>query len=138
MAEQTAERKAVLLVDADVIVRHELAEYLRHCGHRVIEASSTDEAVVVLENAPNEVDVTLCDAAAAGARSAFEFATWVRQRGLAITVLLAGNPRKAAETAAELCDEGPLLARPYDPAVIIERIQRSRALRERERKSDQH
>ena len=122
---------SILLVEDEVLVRRELAEYLRRCGHRVIEASSTDEAVTVLSHAPEEVSLLLCRADAAGAITGFELAKRVRLEHPGIPVLLAGNVEKAAAAAGEICDEGPELARPYEPAVVLDRIKRSLAKRTR-------
>ena len=44
-------------------------------------------------------------------------------------VILAGTPAKAADAAAELCDEGPNLARPYEPQLVVDRIKRLLAKR---------
>ena len=123
--------QSVLLVEDEVLVRRELADYLRGCGHRVIEASSTDEAATVLSNVPDEVSLVLCSANAAGAITAFELAQQVRSGHPEIPVLLAGTVEKAAAAAGELCEEGPELARPYDPAVVVDRIKRSLAERDR-------
>lgn len=128
---QDPRRQAILLIDAEVLVRHELAEYLRHCGYRVVEASGTDEAVTVLAEADEEIDALLCDAAAVGETSAFELARWVREHRPHLPVMLAGTHEKAAQQAGELCDEGPALSRPYDPAVVVDRIRRSLAARDR-------
>lgn len=128
---QHRRRQAILLVDAEVLVRHELAEYLRHCGYRVVEASGTDEAVTVLSDAGDEIDALLCEVGAVGETSAFDLARWVREHRPHLPVLLAGNPEKAAQQAGELCDEGPALSRPYDPAVVVDRIRRSLAARAR-------
>ena len=46
----------VLVVESEVLVRHALAEYLRHCGYRVIEAASTQEAMTLLNNATVSVE----------------------------------------------------------------------------------
>ena len=122
---------SVLLVEDDVLVRRELADYLRRCGHRVIEASSTDEAVTVLSHVPEEVSLLLCRADAAGTITGFALARRVRGEHPGIPVLLAGNVEKAAAAAGEICDEGPELERPYDPAVVLDRIKRSLAARDR-------
>ena len=122
---------SILLVEDEVLVRRELAEYLRRCGHRVIEASSTDEAATVLSHVPEEVSLLLCSAEVAGTITAFELARRVRAEHTGIPVLLAGNVEKAAAAAGEICDEGPALARPYDPALVVDRIRRSLAQRQR-------
>ena len=127
---------SILLVEDDVLVRHELADYLRRCGHRVIEASSTDEALMVLAHVPEEVSLLLCNADAAGTVTGFALARQVRGEHPGIPVLLAGNVEKAAAAAGEICDDGPELARPYDPVVVVDRIKRSLAKRQRARGGD--
>lgn len=121
----------ILLVEDEVLVRRELAEYLRRCGHRVIEASSTDEAVTVLSHVPEMISLVLCSAEAAGTITAFQLAKQIRTEHPEIAVLLAGGVEKAAAAAGEICDEGSELARPYDPAIVVDRIKRSLASRHR-------
>ncbi|WP_029005687.1 response regulator [Azorhizobium doebereinerae] len=125
------ELPGVMVVDADVLVRHVLAEYLRTCGYRVIEAASSDEAQNFLEHGEVDVDVVLVDAQAPGRVGGFGFARWVREKRPGIDVVLAGAPEHAAEQAADLCEEGPHLARPYDPQSVVDRIKRLRAARTR-------
>lgn len=122
---------SVLIVDSDIISRHAIADYLRHCGYSVVEAADTDEAIVALGDAALQVDVILCDVAAAGTRSGFELATWVRQNRSELEVRLAGSVAKAADAAADLCESGPHLARPYEPQSVVDYITRLRAARER-------
>ena len=126
-------RQRVLLVDADVLVRHELAEYLRHCGYEVVEAATTDEALKVLAELKGGIDALLCDAEAVGEGNGFALARRIREEHPEIAVLLAGGPERAAQAAGELCDDGPQLKRPYDPTVVVERIRRSLATRARSR-----
>lgn len=123
----------VLLVDGEVLARHELAEYLRHCGYHVIEASTTDEARTVLSELPHQVQAVLCSVDALGDMNAFRLARWIRSERPGVPVLLAGNHDKAADAVGELCDEGPELGRPYDPSIVVDRIRRSLAARHRNR-----
>jgi CheY-like chemotaxis protein len=126
MAEQAEQLKSILVVDGDVIVRHAIADYLRDCGFVVIEASSTDEAVTVLGEESLAVHAVLCDGEAPGSLNAFEFRLWAnRQQGRkGVEIALAGNIEAAASKAAELCDHGPHLARPYDPQSVVAYIRR--------------
>ena len=41
-----ANSRTVLVLDDDVLVRMPLVQFLRDCGYRVVEAASTDEAIV--------------------------------------------------------------------------------------------
>ncbi|GGF86372.1 hypothetical protein GCM10007301_52810 [Azorhizobium oxalatiphilum] len=121
----------VMVVDADVLVRHALSEYLRGCGYRVIEASSTDEAQNFFALGEIDVGAVLCDMKAPGRLGGFSFARWMRETHPKTDVILAGAPERAAEEAAELCENGPQLARPYDPQLVLERIKRQHAARAR-------
>jgi CheY-like chemotaxis protein len=124
MAQQSGESQRLLVVDGDVLVRHVISDYLRTCGYIVIEAATTDEAIIVLEDATADVDVALCDADAPGTRSAFDLRALAAQCMPKVDVLLAGNFVAAANKAAELCEQGPQLRRPYDPQSVVEYIRR--------------
>jgi len=56
---QSNATKIVLLAEDDVLMRMPLAEYLRGCGYKVIEASSADEAIDVLDDDTFAPDVVL-------------------------------------------------------------------------------
>ena len=122
---------AVLVVDGDIISRHAIADYLRHCGYAVVEAANTDEAMTALAEEALGIDVILCDIAAIGTRSGFELAQWVRENRPGLEVRLAGSLDVAARTAADLCETGPHLGRPYEPAAVVDYIKQLRAARDR-------
>ena len=124
MEKQAGESRSLLVVDGDVLVRHVISDYLRTCGYVVIEAASMDEAVVVLEDATVIVGAVLCDVEAPGTRSAFELRACALQKRPETQVILAGSITAAANKAAELCEEGPQLSRPYDPQSVAEYIRR--------------
>ena len=118
---------SVLIVDADIVSRHAIADYLRHCGYAVVEAANTDEALIALGEPTLSIDVIVCDIAAIGVRSGFELANWVRHNRPELEVRLAGTLESTVSTAAELCETGPHLARPYEPEAVVDYIKRLRA-----------
>lgn len=120
---------SVLIVDADIVSRHVIADYLRRCGYGVVEAASIDEAFVALEEPTLSIDVILCDISALGSQPGFELANWVRSHRPELEVRLAGGVETAAQTAAELCESGPQLQRPYEPEAVVDYIKRLRASR---------
>jgi CheY-like chemotaxis protein len=124
MAKDRGGLQRLIVVDGDVLVRHVLSDYLRTCGYTVIEAATTDEAVSVLSDTTVDIHAMLCDADAPGHRSAFELRAWSRKERPEIDVMLAGSVSSAANKAAELCDEGPQLKRPYDPQSVADYIKR--------------
>lgn len=121
-----AERRpqCILIVDGEVLVRHAISDYLRQCGYVVIEAASTDEADIVLSEASVGVDIVLCHAEAVGRVNPFDLRKAAATRTPPVEVLLAGNVEMTARKAAELCDRGPQLARPYDPQSVIAHVRR--------------
>jgi CheY-like chemotaxis protein len=120
---------SILIVDGDIISRHAIADYLRHCGYSVIEAAKADEAFVALLEPKLSIDVILCDVSTLGSQIGFELANWVRGNRPELEVKLVGGPEMAAQTAAELCESGPDLVRPYEPSAVIDYIKRLRASR---------
>lgn len=122
---------SILIIDCDIIARHAIAEYLRHCGYAVVEAANTDEAMLAIQEASLSIDVILCDIAAIGTETAFGLATWVRQNRPDLEVKLAGSLEGVVQTAAQLCESGPNLARPYEPEAVVDYVKRLRATRDR-------
>ncbi|WP_447763928.1 response regulator [Sphingopyxis panaciterrae] len=133
MADDTPDPQCLIVADADVLIRNALAEYLRHCGYKVLEAATSDEVVIALEEGAMKIDALLADAELAGHYNAFELRIWVRDHHPDVEVVLAGNIDAAAKAAGHLCDEGPHLQRPYDPASVAAHIKRLLAATRRQR-----
>lgn len=123
----------ILIVEADILIRSPLAEYLRECGYRVVEASAVAEARQVLEDGSITIRVVMIDISG-GDRSGFELAAWVRSEMAGCDVVLTGTPAKAAEKAGDLCEQGPALGRPYDHQLVLQHIKRLMAARERDKR----
>jgi CheY-like chemotaxis protein len=120
---------SVLIVDGDIVSRHAIADYLRHCSYAVVEAANLSEAYVALEEPTLSIDVILCDVSSLGSQSGFELAAWVRANRPELEVRLAGGAHMAAQTAAQLCEAGPQLRRPYDFNEVVAYITRLRSSR---------
>ncbi|QRG07502.1 response regulator [Xanthobacter dioxanivorans] len=122
MSETSAPPAAILIVDADILVRHVIADYLRGCGYTVLEATNGREAQIILEVEAERVEVVLADADATGERDGFGLARWLREAYPAIDVVLAGSPAMAAAHATDLCEDGPAVDKPYQPQQVMDRI----------------
>jgi len=127
------ETTTLLVVDTDVVVRHVIADYLRGCGYVVLEAASGAEAAALLDAGGTRIDLVLADAAATGEREGFALSQWMRAAHPDVDIVLAGSPEKAAAEAAELCDDGPAVAKPYQPQKVADRIKWLLARRARAR-----
>ncbi|HLY56414.1 MAG TPA: response regulator [Stellaceae bacterium] len=124
------DRPTVLIVEAELLIRHPLAEYLRECGYRVVEAANADEARQIIAAGMTPIEVVLADVEAP-AVGGFALSTWIRKEHRGIQVILAGSPARAVEKAGGLCEDGPYLARPYDHQLVLARIRRQLAARDR-------
>jgi CheY-like chemotaxis protein len=106
-----------------------IAEYLRHCGFKVIEAVNADEALLILQESELQVDVVFSDVEMPGSMDGFALAKWIRANRPGTDVILAGSPSRAANAAGNLCENGPALSKPYEPQVVLDRIRRLLARR---------
>jgi CheY-like chemotaxis protein len=114
--------QTILIVEDEVLIRLPLAEYLRDCGYRVFEASNVAEAKAVLD-ADTPVDLVFSDVNMPGNETGFALASWIRQRHPDTKVLLTSGIANATRKAEDLCEDGPLLAKPYSHALVLQRIQ---------------
>jgi DNA-binding NtrC family response regulator len=130
--------ETVLVVDEDVLIRSSIAEYLRSCGYRVLEAANADEALILLQKQDLEIDVLLSGVSIPGPIDRFTLAKQAREIRPGIEVILAGTVERAAEAASDLCDENPLLTKPYDPQVVVDRIKQLLAARARREEGGGH
>lgn len=128
MNEQPAVQETILVVEDDVLIRMPVAQYLRDCGYRVIEAAGADEAMAVLLHRETVIDIVFSDIEMPGSVDGFGLATWIREHRPGIDVILAGTVPRTIDAAEELCESGPL-PKPYDAQTVHNRIRRLLAAR---------
>jgi CheY-like chemotaxis protein len=113
----------VLIVEDEVLVRLVLAEQLRDCGYRVLEAGNAVEAIAVLE-ADIGVDVLFTDVQMPGPQDGFGLVRWTRQHRPHIEVIVTSGHDRTAHPACDLREEVPYVRKPYDPARLAGEIGR--------------
>jgi CheY-like chemotaxis protein len=118
--------ETILIVEDEVLIRMELADYLRGCGYRVLEAANAAEALTVMQT-DHRVDLVFSDVQMPGPTDGFGLARWVRANRPGVTVILTSGVARSAARAGELCEDGPLEAKPYEHARLLERIKRTLA-----------
>jgi DNA-binding NtrC family response regulator len=126
--EQPQLQETILLVEDEVLVRVPIAQYLRDCGYRVIEAVNAEEAMTVLLHKEAVVDVVFSDIEMPGAVDGFGLAKWIREHRPGLDVLLAGTINRTVENAKQLCAQGPV-PKPYDAEIVHNHIKRLLAAR---------
>jgi DNA-binding response OmpR family regulator len=109
--------ETILVLEREVLTRAFLADYLRSCGYRVLEARSAAEALTILQESSEPIRVVLGDA-----ENGFKLSGWVKANRPKIKVILAANAERASQAAADLCEIGPHGKRPYDPQLLVQRI----------------
>lgn len=116
------EAEVLLLVDSDAIPRATIADYLRQCGYRVIEAADAAEAMLALEQGP--LDIVVADIELRGESGGFTLAQWIRRNLPHVRLVLTSSVERSAQAAGELCEDGPTLAKPYHPQLLLDQIKR--------------
>lgn len=116
------EPDTVLVLEQEALVRASVAEYLRSCGYRVLEARTTAEALTILQETSEPIRIVL-----SGAESGFKLSGWLKANRPKIEIILSATAERTAQAAADLCDAGPHGKRPYDPQLLVQQIKASLA-----------
>jgi len=125
------EKRTIMVVEPDVLVRMTVAEYLRDCGYTVIEGVAASDVWAVLESG-NRLNAVLADVKLSGDVDGFSLSRRIRQTHANIDVILTSGIAGAANKSQELCEDGPI-RKPYQPKDVEARI---KGLMERRRLSD--
>lgn len=112
---------SILVVEDEVLIRLTVADHLRDCGFRVLEAANGDEARRIVE-AGETVDLVFTDIQMPGSLDGFSLARWVRANRPGVPVLLTSGYVKSAELAHDLCTE--IVGKPYDHDDLVRRLRR--------------
>jgi DNA-binding NtrC family response regulator len=108
-----SDKPTILVVEDVVLVRMLLADVLRERGFEVIEASTAEDAVRVLE-ADFPVRVVLSDVYMPGSSmDGVALARWVHEHRPGLKVILGSGVVSTLDAADAAFSEGPLLQKPY-------------------------
>lgn len=107
----------VLVVDGQVLIRMGIAEFLRSCNFRVVEAGNAEEAIKILRN-EEPIHVVFTDVCMPGSLDGFGLAQWVRRERPGVKVILASGVTRTAQAAGDLGDDATFSAKPYDPTQV--------------------
>jgi two-component system, response regulator PdtaR len=111
----TADRRVILVVEDEVLVRLAVSMHLREAGYTVIEARDAEEAIRIINNA-NSLDLVFSDVNMPGSIDGNELARWILQARPTIKVLLTSGQSIPGEQAS-------FILKPYEFNVLVRRIQ---------------
>ena len=117
-----SDKPTVLVVEDVVLVRMLLADMLRERGFDVIEASTAEDAVRVLE-ADFPVRVVLSDVYMPGSgMDGVALARWVHEHRPGLKVILGSGVVSSLDAADAAFFEAPLLQKPYKREELEARV----------------
>jgi len=115
-----AEKPVIMVLESDVLVRTEIAQFLRECGYKVIEGTMANDLWAIID-AKVKLDVVFSEVNLPGETDGFAVAKRIRQTYPQIDTILTSSIEGAADKVKDLCDEGPL-KKPYRSADVAARI----------------
>ncbi len=108
-------RPVVLIVEDELLLRMDAISMIANAGFEVIEASSADEAIAILESR-RDISVVFTDIQMPGSMDGLKLARAVRGRWPPIKIIATSGHLDVRET--DLPEGGRFLAKPYSPMQI--------------------
>jgi DNA-binding response OmpR family regulator len=112
----------LLIVEAEALIRMALSDYLQECGYKVLEASTADEAVLIIEQGGVIIDLVFSEVKMPGSMNGFVLAQWLRANRPGLPIILTSGDEKKTSAAKELCEGEPFMAKPYDLKMVVAKI----------------
>jgi DNA-binding NtrC family response regulator len=112
----------LLIVDDETLIRVALSAYLQDCGYKVLEASTADDAILIIEKSDVIIDLVFSDVRVPGSIDGFGLARWVRANRPGLPLLLTSGDQKKIASAKQLCKNEPFMAKPYDLKMVVAKI----------------
>jgi len=100
----------ILVVEDNVLTRSAISDEMRAHGFKVLEASSADDAITVIDSMP--VDLLFVDIHLPGAQDGLDVARHVHARGMPTRMILTSGMSEAS-AIPDLDDLGPFIRKPY-------------------------
>jgi CheY-like chemotaxis protein len=113
-------KPVILVVEDEVLVRVIAVSVAQNCGFEVLEASTADEAIEILESR-SDIRLVFTDVNMPGSMNGLKLAHAVRGRWPPVELLVTSALGNI--TAKDLPERGRFLPKPYDVAELSEAFQ---------------
>lgn len=123
MLASSEERRTVLVVEDEVLLRLALADDLRTRGYIVIEAASGDEAQSLVL-AGVRFDLVITDITMPGQLDGADLAKWLADNSIGAPVIITSGLPSALDRARAMCPTAAaFIAKPYENEAVLTRIE---------------
>ncbi|ATI56815.1 MULTISPECIES: response regulator [Sphingomonas] len=113
--------RAILIVEDEVFIRHDLMDFFSDRGFIAFEAEDGDEAIKIIADHP-EIGIVLTDIQMKGSMDGLRLARYVRDRYPPMLIaVVSGNVRPSQ---ADLPEHSFFVAKPFDPRYVLSEIDR--------------
>lgn len=119
--------RTILVVEDEVLIRLDVADFLRDNGFQVVEAANADEAIAVL-NSAMRVSLVFTDVQMPGTMDGIALARWMLAHRPGIPVIVTSGRLRSEDLVGELADLVPLERKPYSEPALLARIRASLGL----------
>jgi DNA-binding response OmpR family regulator len=114
-------KPVIMVIEPEVLIRMTITEFLRDCGFKVIEGVMAEDVRTVIDSG-GHLDIVFSEVRLPGKTDGFALARQLRDARPEIDVILTSGVAGAAEKSTDLCAEGPLMKKPYEPKEVASRI----------------
>ena len=113
--------KAILIVEDEAFIRHDLMDFFEDRGFLVFEAACAQEAIELLASS-RAIEVVLTDVNMPGTMDGLRLAHYVRDRYPPTILVVASGAVQL--NPVDLPDRAMFVAKPFDPRFVLQEIER--------------
>ena len=118
---QAIPARAILIVEDEVFIRHDLMDFFEDRGFVAFEAEDADEAIKILSVHP-EIHIVLTDIQMTGSMDGLRLARYVRDRHPPVLIAVVSGAVRPSQT--DLPERSFFIPKPFDPRHILSEIDR--------------
>ncbi len=115
----------ILVVDDEPLIRFTISTYLQESGFIVLQAKNADDALAMIQNRDNAIDLIFSDITMPGSIDGLGLANWLRSNRPDLPIILTSSEAKRVAIVRQLFANEPFVVKPYDAELLVAQIARS-------------
>jgi CheY-like chemotaxis protein len=112
----------VLLVEDELIIRMNVADYLMDRGFVILEASNANEALCLLKSCLVQIDLVFTDVRMPGEMDGLALARWLREHRVGLPVILTSGDVGRENSAGQGFPADYFVPKPYELSTVAKTI----------------